>query len=241
MRLSITISVLLASYPAITSAFSLLPSKVIAPQTAYYSNSKTTALHSSGGGIAGASPKISQEEEENLQWDLFLKNHARGQWRGSWTTYDFMGDIIDTTMAGVNLIQNEEEGTVTHTHDIVVGNAQSDCKTCFDSSEVKTLPVATYSKGNIAKYRCASIGMSCGPSLTRSGAMSTELILSHEDKRLRVVYQHAPVWEKGIEPGSCPPQGLKLFRVMVAKEALNGVEEPSENGSFSKAVPPFMW
>lgn len=196
---------------------------------------------SSGEGIAGAPPKLSQEEEEELQWDLFLKHHARGKWRGKWTSYDFMGDVIDNTMASVNLIHDESTDTVTHTHDIVVGSTQSDCETCFDSDDVRTLPVATYSKGNLARYRCASLGMSCGPSLTRAGSMSTELILTDEDNRLRVVYQHAPVWEKGIEPGSCPPQGLKLFRVMVAKESLSTDLSIKENASFSKKVPPFMW
>ena len=53
--------------------------------------------------------------------------------------------------------------------------------------------------------------------------MSTELILVHGNGRVRVVYQHAPVWEAGIEPGSCPPQGLKLFRIMVSQETLNTV------------------
>ncbi len=195
------------------------------------------------GGIAGAPPKLSQAEEEDLQWELFLKNQARGQWRGTWTSYNFMGDVIDTTTASVNLIHDQVSDTVTHTHDIVVGSTQSDCETCFDSSDIRTIPVATYSKGAMAKYRCASVGMSCGPSLTRSGSMSTELILSNEDSRLRVIYQHAPVWEKGIEPGSCPPQGLKLYRVMVSKETLHDTdkEQPGQNNLFMKSVPPFMW
>ena len=50
--------------------------------------------------------------------------------------------------------------------------------------------------------------------------MATELVLSHQDGRIRIVYQYAPVWEKDIEPGSCPPQGLKLFRILVSKETL---------------------
>lgn len=211
-----------------------------APSVPSFLRQGQTKLFSEGG-IAGGAPNMSKEEEEDLQWNLFLKNQARGQWRGTWTTYDYMGDIIDETNAAVNLMHDENTGTVHHTHDIIVGSKSSDCETCFDSDDVKTFPVAQYSKGNMAKYRCASVGMLCGPSLTRSGAMSTELILSHKDSRLRVVYQHAPVWEKGIEPGSCPPQGLKLFRVMVSKERLYSLDQSEQNSPFEKGVPPFMW
>jgi hypothetical protein len=49
--------------------------------------------------------------------------------------------------------------------------------------------------------------------------VATELILSYQDGRIRVIYQYAPVWENGVEPGSCLPQGLKLFRILVSKEA----------------------
>ena len=207
-------------------------------------------LNSSNNGIPGTAPTLSQEEEEDLQWNLFLKNHAKGQWRGSWTTYNFMGDVIDNTMGSVNLLHDPITNIVSHTHDVVVGSTQSDCETCFDSEDVRTIPIANYAKGNMAKYRCASVGMSCGPSLTKSGSMSTELILSHEDtnSRLRVIYQHAPVWEKGVEPGSCPPHGLKLYRVMVAKETLfdSDGKKNNDNGevkgdAFKKSVPPFLW
>ena len=217
---------------------------------------RQSVIHSSsnndnneGSGIAGQPPKLSQTEEQNLQWELFLKHHAQGRWEGTWTTYDFMGDILDQTQASVNLIYDPITDTVKHTHDVVMGKTQSDCETCFDSDDVRIIPVGMYSNGNMAKYRCASVGMSCGPTLTRSGSMSTELILVHEGmNRLRVVYQHAPVWEKGVEPGSCPPHGLKLFRVMVAKESLRKVGDGGgnnggalDNGSFTKSVPPFMW
>jgi len=196
--------------------------------------------------------RMSEEEEEEIQWNLFLKHHAKGQWRGTWTSYDYMGDVIDTTTASVNLIHDTITNQVSHTHEIVVSQIASDCETCFDSTNVKTISVATYAKGNLARYRCASVGMSCGPSILKSGAMSTELVLNYGDARLRVIYQHAPVWEAGIEPGSCPPQGLKLFRTMVCKETLNTPSPPTYtseqanppakgNASFFKPVPPFTW
>ena len=104
--------------------------------------------------------------------------------------------------------------------------------------------------------------MVIGPSVLKSGAMSTELVLRHGDGRVRVTFQHAPVWERGVEPGSCPPQGLKLFRTVVSKEKLRPItpedtegtiqgpptaeEEKSNppqpgNPKFFRPVPPFFW
>jgi hypothetical protein len=41
------------------------------------------------------------EEDAALQWDLFTRYHAvDGEWWGTWTSYDYMGDVIDTTVAG---------------------------------------------------------------------------------------------------------------------------------------------
>jgi hypothetical protein len=41
------------------------------------------------------------EEDAALQWDLFTRYHAvDGEWWGTWTSYDYMGDVTDTTVAG---------------------------------------------------------------------------------------------------------------------------------------------
>lgn len=127
-----------------------------------------------------------------IQWELFKKHHAKGSWKGIWTTYDFIGDVIDETVASVNLIPYGEE--IEHTHTIVVGAKRSDCATCFDSMETKTLSVATYAPSDLKKSRLAACSMVNGPTLLRTGAMSTELVLNHGDGRVRVVFQHAPVW-----------------------------------------------
>jgi hypothetical protein len=198
-----------------------------------------------------SSPQFQEEvDDAAVQWDLFNKHHAKGSWRGVWTTHDYIGDVIDESVASVNLNANGDN-LIEQTHTIVVGAKQSDCATCFDSMETKTLPVAQYTPENLRKSRFAAVSMVNGPTLLRSGVMATELILKHGDGRVRVTFQHAPVWEQGVEPGSCPPQGLKIFRAMISREALRdtaptpemeGNDPPTEgNPIFFRPVPPFNW
>lgn len=155
-------------------------------------------------------------------------------------------------MASVDLNRKEGQDEIEHTHTIVVGAKRSDCETCFDSMEQTTLPVQKYTPDNILqKSRLAGISMVNGPSILRSGAMATELILRHRDGRVRVTFHHAPVWARGVEPGSCPPQGLKLFRAMISREANRATaptvdteaKEPPKDGNpvFFRPVPPFNW
>jgi len=188
-----------------------------------------------------------------------------GEWWGKWETYNYMGDVQSSNVGAVSLQPDSESKSVTHTHRILSSSTSSDCPTCFSSSEVTTLPpIATYTPETLGiRHRCAASGMVVGPSLLKSGAMSTELVLRHGDGRVRVTFQHAPVWERGVEPGSCPPQGLKLFRTMVSKERLrpaspDGIDEsiiqgpPSYdeeksnppvpgNPRFFRPIPPFKW
>ena len=45
-------------------------------------------------------PKTAEEDAE-LQWDLFTRYHAvDGEWWGRWESYDYLGDAIDSTVAG---------------------------------------------------------------------------------------------------------------------------------------------
>ena len=175
-------------------------------------------------------------------------------------------EITNTNISRVSLQPDAELTSVSHTHRILTSSTSSDCDTCFDSSNVKTIPITTHTPDTLGKrHRCAAVGMVAGPSLLRSGIMSTELTLRHGDGRVRVTFQHAPVWERGIEPGSCPPQGLKLFRAVVSKEKLRpssnekdsstegkvqgpptADEEKSSppapgNPRFFRPVPPFAW
>jgi hypothetical protein len=223
------------------------------------------------------------EEDTALQWEMFTRHHALdGEWMGTWSTYNYMGDLTDTTVAGVSLqhhtTTNDDDSTssssVVQTHRILTSSTTSDCDTCYSSSQFTTLPtIATYTPQTLGrKHRCAAVGMVIGPTiLSKSGTMSTELVLRHGDGRVRVTFQHAPVWSRTIEPGSCPPMGLKLFRTIVSKEKLrrsrrrttmeeeddddsnttiegppNAVEEMSfpptiGNPKFFHPVPPYKW
>lgn len=214
------------------------------PQTPGTSTSSSTLLLSSV-------PGQDAEDDPAIQWELFNKHHAKGSWRGIWTSYDYIGDVIDETVASVDLNPSGDD-EIEHTHTIVVGAKKSDCETCFDSMEQKTLPVQKYTPDNILqKSRLAGVSMVNGPSILRSGAMATELILKHGDGRVRVVFNHAPVWAKDVEPGSCPPQGLKLFRTMISREAIRPTaptfeteaKEAPEKGNpvFFRPVPPFNY
>lgn len=93
--------------------------------------------------------------------------------------------------------------------------------------------------------------------------MATELVLSHGDGRVRVVFQHAPVWQRDKEnameqnTGTGPPDGLKLFRTMVSKEAkrsapptileasspieMSDDDSNNQNPIFVRPVPPVDW
>jgi hypothetical protein len=78
--------------------------------------------------------------------------------------------------------------------------------------------------------------------------VALEIVLAHSTARVRIVCQHAPVWARGTEPGSCPPQGLKLIRCLVARETLlvPSSTPPIMPGTgshpvFDRSVPPFDW
>jgi hypothetical protein len=199
-----------------------------------------------------------EPDDPSLQWDLFQKYHASGgSWKGIWTTHDYLGDVMDEIIASVDFNSSPDGTVIKQTHKIVTGATRSDCATCFDRMETRDIPVATYTADTLRqkKVRLAANALVYGPSLTRSGIMATELVQSQGNARVRVIFQHGPVWERGVEPGSCPPSGLKLVRVVVSRECCNGAPPTPEaeavaagggggatsNPIFYRAVPPFFW
>jgi hypothetical protein len=121
---------------------------------------------SSGGssttdGTADVAKRPRQSEEE-AQWDLFCKYHAKGSctsWRGNWITYNYLGDVEDSSLASV-VYEKQQEGNdvrVTQLHQIVTDATQSTCITCFDSENVHTFPVAQYAPQSLRRLRLASV------------------------------------------------------------------------------------
>ena len=63
--------------------------------------SSTSRLHVSNGSPDPDAPKTI-EEDAALQWDMFTRHHALdGEWWGTWSTYNYMGDLEDSTVAGL--------------------------------------------------------------------------------------------------------------------------------------------
>jgi hypothetical protein len=114
------------------------------------------------------------DDDSAIQWELFNRYHNKGSWKGIWTTYDYMGDVALETIASVDYQQRKPPSAngVEVSHVIVVGATTSDCETCFDSMETRTIPVSMYTPHNFAarKTRLGACGMVVGPSLLRNGA-----------------------------------------------------------------------
>lgn len=116
-------------------------------------------------------PDTSNESE--IQWELFKKYHSsKKSWKGVWTTYDYLGDAILETIASVNYEAMQDDRSVNVSHSIVVGATKSDCATCFDNMQIKTLPVAQYTPATMTarRTRLGACGMVVGPSILRNGA-----------------------------------------------------------------------
>merc|ERR1719203_405110 len=90
----------------------------------YQQSASATQLHQISG--SPDAPKTI-EEDAALQWDMFTRHHALdGEWWGSWSTYNYMGDLEDSTVAGVSLLPNEDSNVVSHTHRILSSSTESD-------------------------------------------------------------------------------------------------------------------
>ena len=104
--LGLTVAAALIQSCKICNAF-LSPVSISRHQPSSLSNRQPispTQLHDvkimdDSGGSPDA-PKNSQEDAA-LQWDLFTRHHAQdGEWWGTWTTYNYMGDMVDSTVGG---------------------------------------------------------------------------------------------------------------------------------------------
>ena len=90
---------------------------------------------------------------------------------------------------------------------------------CTDTADLRVMPLGQYKKGNIGKHVMIGPGIVNGPRVLRNGAMITELMVRYGKGRVRATVQHAPVRLEGT-PEDAPPDGLKVFRVVVAREVI---------------------
>ena len=59
----------------------------------------TSLKGEAGVSMPGQPERASEEDDKAMQWDLYKRHHALGSWRGTWTSHDYMGDVVDETVA----------------------------------------------------------------------------------------------------------------------------------------------
>jgi hypothetical protein len=151
--------------------------------------------------------------KDNIQWQLFLKHHARydkqveksefmTSWVGKWTTYDYVGDIVlETRPASVNYScrigqSSNNIGTVDVTHAISYESTTSECDTCFDDpNKVRTIPITTFTQENISNNnKLGACAMVTGPSFIRSSGTSKSIMSGPKQHYVAlsvfIIFQH---------------------------------------------------
>jgi hypothetical protein len=88
---------------------------------------------------------------DQAKWNQFI-SLCCGSWNSLWSTYNYIGDVEDETIATVDL--QVGENVVLHNHIIPLSSTTSNCDRCQDSFETRTIPVAQYVPGNLR--RCSS-------------------------------------------------------------------------------------
>ena len=161
-----------------------------------------------GGGALGMSTEeaataTSWSEE---QWALYASQS--GRWEGVWSTFDDQGieQMSHTGVWDVQLVMEGASGDAA-THKLEVPGP---------GGGPREIEVGTYRSGALGSQVCAGLGMCCGPSLLRSGLMSTELVLRHGASRLRVTCQHAPALPN--EESDLVEPALLCYRCVVSRE-----------------------
>ena len=230
---------------------------------------------------AVAALRASATDTADAQWELYTSAHA-GVWHGAWTTHDNLGDVLDADQRVITeQLHDVARDAVACENKFVVGGVTSACETCADNLETRAVPLGERTRGNLrggagggpGHVLAGRVALCNGPRVLRSGVMATELALVDErgDGRLRVTFQHAPVWsrqEEGEDDAALaarqtgPPDALALFRVVVARERRVGdggdvleTRFPTNGGdaaavtdggateasAFWAGVPPFVW
>ena len=147
----------------------------------------------------------------DAQWQLYAAQS--GRWEGVWTTFDSQG-IEQLAHTGCWDVSLDGDDAV---HKMEVPGPDG---------YPRQIPVGTYTRGKLGRQTCAGAGMVSGPTLLRSGLMSTELLLRYGASRLRVAVQHAPAEaNEGVEDAV---PALLCFRCVVARERCDGAPPTRE-------------
>ena len=155
----------------------------------------------------------------DAQWQLYAAQS--GRWEGVWTTFDSQG-IEQLAHTGCWDVSLDGDDAV---HKMEVPGPDG---------YPRQIPVGTYTRGKLGRQTCAGQGMVSGPTLLRSGLMSTELLLRYGASRLRVAVQHAPAEaNEGVEDAV---PALLCFRCVVARERCD-----AELGAPTREVEATRW
>ena len=121
------------------------------------------------------------------QWGLYASQS--GRWEGVWSTFNDQGieAMSHTGVWDLQLVMEGEDGDAA-THILEVPGP---------GGGPRTIPVGTYRRGSLGRQTCAGVGMVTGPSLLRSGLMSTELLLRHGACAQRRRSQLSFFWARG--------------------------------------------
>jgi hypothetical protein len=104
----------------------------------------------------------------DAQWQLYAAQS--GRWEGVWTTFDSQG-IEQLAHTGCWDVSLDGDDAV---HKMEVPGPDG---------YPRQIPVGTYTRGKLGRQTCAGAGMVSGPTLLRSGLMSTELLLGGSTTR----------------------------------------------------------
>ena len=70
--------------------------------TIFSSRTRTTSSTSRWNGNQQPDAPKTIQEDAALQWELFTRHQAvfDGEWWGNWMTYNYMGDLVDSSVVG---------------------------------------------------------------------------------------------------------------------------------------------
>ena len=156
--------------------------------TSFQSRTTTSGFRTGSRAFSSLLPDPSAFHQS--QWNL-LQKYQVGKWIGIQTGYDPVNEeVADYMYTQTSLIYDATSDSIIHTQSLVAQEIRSDCETCFDSDRVKTKQVGQYSLGKLRTRLCEN-GEVRGPGLTSRG-VSCELILRHDDGRVRVLFAYTP-------------------------------------------------